>query len=349
MMCVECGQEAEGLIGGACAACFTRRTALMQAPEVLDLEICAHCHARHVGAHWQEPQAGTPEAWQREDAVREAVRVHQEVEDPYLEIEETAQDERNFAQAVTLQGHVQGVPVRDAATVLVRRTRSVCDRCSRIQGGFFAAILQLRATERDVSPAELETAHQVVASELDRLQASGNRFAFLQRSGAIHGGFDYYLGDIDAGRIVAKALKQRLGAKVQESAKLVGRRDGEDVHRVTFLVRIRPFTRGDFVLDDDRPYLVLAVHPKNLAVIDLVDRKRTRLDEAGLHRVGGPEMVEDAVVVAQEPSGVEVIDPRTQKTQTVLVDEDVTGQETVAVVRVEDRLYWVPTPSANNP
>lgn len=349
MICVDCGREVDGLIGGSCPACFAAKNVLLSIPDVVGVEICAHCGARKIGAHWHEPAPDTPEEWVLEDALRAAASVHKDVDGPALDVDLTEKDQKTFEARVVLHGSASGVPVGESRNVLLRRTRSVCDRCSRIQGGYYAAIIQLRATDRDMTPAELEQAHGVVAADLDRQLGTGNRSAFLAKSTAIHGGYDYYIGDIEAGRNVARRLRERLGGTMSESAKLVGRREGEDVYRVTFLVRLAPFSPGDVVLREATPHLVLQVHPTGIASFDLERHHRGRIPIQGLKRMGGQEVVEEAVTVSRGPDGVLVVDPKTQRTETILVPEAAQVQETVPVVRVDERLYWAPPPRlANN-
>lgn len=351
MLCVECGSEVERLIGGSCPACFVSVTPLLTVPDVVQVELCAHCGARKVGAHWHDP-GEAPEDWVRDAAVRASVGVHDRVEDAVLRTDERQLDERTFAYDVHLRGTVDGVPLDESAKLQLRRTKAVCDRCSRMAGGYYAAIIQLRATGRDVREDELERAHRIVATDLERQLDAGNRFAFLSKDGPIHGGHDYYIGDIDGARNVARLLKDRLGASLHETAKLVGRREGEDVHRVTFLVRVHELSPGDIVEYEQRPYAVMAVHTAGkVAVLDLESHRRDRVNADRLKRLGGPELLTDAVRVSSDESGVQVLDPVSFRTETVLVPPGEPVGETVPVLRYEERLLWAPRTGrmANNP
>jgi nonsense-mediated mRNA decay protein 3 len=342
--CVDCGKAVEHVIQGSCAACFKDHTALLHLPEVLDVELCAHCDARHVGAHWVDPEADMPLEWIREDAVREAVGLHQEVMDPFLQFEEIAQDEKHFRYKVLLEGRVHDAPVDAETGVLVRMRKSVCDRCSRMFGNYYAAIIQLRATERDVTEAELKFAHEIIGADLDRQRATGNRFAFLNKSGAMHGGWDYYIGDIEAARQLGRMLKVRLGTTVQETAKLVGKREGDEVHRVTFLVRIKLFASGDFAECNGKLYRVHAANQGRVQVVDMHRHMRTRIQAAELKRIGGPEIVRDAIVVSHDANEVQIMDPDTFLTHGLPIPETfkVDG-ETVPIIKWEEELFLAPT------
>ncbi len=343
MLCVDCGKEVPKTIKGSCPSCFVSNTPLLSIPEVLDVELCAHCNARRVGSRWQDVSDDAIDTWIREDAVREAAMVHHRVDEPYVQLDETPQDEKHFQYHLSMEGVVEGVEVEDEAEVLVRQRRGVCDRCSRMAGNYYAAIIQLRATDRSATAEELELAHRLAASELDRLQSVGNRFAFLTKGGPMHGGWDYYIGDIEAARQVARILKARLGASVQETAKLVGRREGEDVYRVTFLVRIHLFAPGDFALHQgNTPMQVVQISKGHVHCMDLAHHRKTRVAETTLKRLGGAELIQDAVLVSAGETELQVMDPVSFRTQDVLrPPEWKPVGETVPVLRHEERLYVV--------
>ncbi len=344
MMCVECGAQSERLIGGSCASCFAKKTELLSAPLVLDVELCAHCDARLIGNTWNDPDEGVPIQWIREEAVRGAVRSHAKVHAPVVVLTESAQDEKHSTFTVVMTGDVDGVPVEARREVLARLRRSVCDRCSKMFGGYYAAIIQFRATGRDVRPEEIQRAHRVIGDELDRLRANGNREAFLTKSGAVPGGFDYYIGDIEAGRILSKEVARRLGATVIETAKLAGRKLGVDLYRVTFLVRIELYSESDFALYGEEIVQVLSVNKGRAVILRLQGNKKDRAEVEDLKRLGGPDVLQEAVLVSHDATNFQVLDPVSLKTVDLpkpVGYELEAGATTLWVLRHEERL-WLP-------
>lgn len=343
LRCTDCGKPVARLIAGSCAECFVKRTPMLSAPDVIDVELCAHCEARRVGKRWVDLAQDARIEWAREDAVREAVRVHPRVESAFLQFDETALDTRTFAHDVTLEGDVEGVRVRQTQTITVRQKRGVCDRCSRMYGDYYAAIIQLRATDRGVTLEELEKAHKLVGDELDRQRASGNRAAFLTKSGSEHGGWDYYLGDIEGARQVARALRDALGASIQETAKLVGKRSGDNVYRVTFLVRIHLFASGDYAVTKDGRFVqVQGVHHGYAGCLDMLRHEKTRVPEGDLRRLGGREREREAVLVSASATEFQVLDPVSLRTVDVLRPAGYPETPTVRIVRHEERAYLSP-------
>lgn len=338
--CVECGKQVPALIGGSCPECFISKTPLLDAPPVLDVELCAHCDARHVGNHWIDPDEGEGLDWIREEAARAVIKAHMRVEGPVVTITETPQDTKHFTHHIRLDGSVEGAPVVFEVDMLVRMKRSVCDRCSRMFGGYYAAIIQLRAADRDVTPLEIQRAHKFVGDELDRQRSSGNRESFLTKSGPVPGGFDYYLGDIEGTRTVARVVADKLGAVVEEHAKLSGRTEGEDVYRVTFRVRIRLFAPGDFALLGDELVQFQTGTRGRALVVRLGDRRTDKVAEEDLKRLGGAEILQEAVLVSQDPKHIQVLDPVSYKTVDIPRPPGFEAKgENVWVLRHEERLY----------
>ncbi|HLF15872.1 MAG TPA: NMD3-related protein, partial [Candidatus Thermoplasmatota archaeon] len=176
--------------------------------------------------------------------------------------------------------------------------------------------------------------------DLDRLRAGGNRNAFLAKSEPVPGGFDYYLGEIEAGRIVSRTLADRLGAQVTESAKIVGRKLGVDIFRVTFLVRIRLFAPGDFATYGERVVEVMNLARGRAQAIDLATHQTTKMEEDELRRLGGAELLREAVLVSRTPSGIQVMDPVDFRTVDLVPPPGWAPEgEMVWVLRHEERLY----------
>jgi nonsense-mediated mRNA decay protein 3 len=100
---------------------------------------------------------------------------------------------------------------------------TTCQNCSRISGGYFEAILQLRGDSEKV-----ERKAQKLGTELGRK-------TFISKWEEMHGGLDLYVGST---RAVFEIL-HKMGLKPSKiSRKLQGRREGKKLYRTTFAVRI---------------------------------------------------------------------------------------------------------------
>jgi nonsense-mediated mRNA decay protein 3 len=80
----------------------------------------------------------------------------------------------------------------------------------------------------------------------------------------MHGGLDFYLGSSSLGKLVSRALSQAFGGTIKESHKLVGRKEGKDVYRTTYSVRLSDFRIGDFVRVDKQVFQVKKISTDSL-------------------------------------------------------------------------------------
>jgi 60S ribosomal export protein NMD3 len=236
--CVVCGRTDRPLTDGECADCFAARVPLVTAPERPVRVLCPTCGARLVGQHWEPSEAGdrltgadlTPLLEPREDVGIRRVR--------WTEV-------GGHALQRTLDGDVEvrfrGTERRVPVHLVVRIEHRTCPTCSRRSGRYYTALIQLRGP----ADARRESA-QDRRAWLDRRWEEGMvetrptwREAISWRE-ALPEGWDYFLTDTIAARALARHLKQRLGAELKESATLYGRKDGRDLYRVTFCLRVAP-------------------------------------------------------------------------------------------------------------
>lgn len=345
MFCVRCGREVgeAPLVGGLCEACYLEENVLASIPQHVDFERCVHCGARRRGELWVE--LGEPVEVAVAEAVREAVVLDRRVREATVDVRLEPQDERNFAAEARVQGVAEAFPFDATVSTKARVKNSTCLRCSRIMGGYYEGLIQLRATRRDLGGEEKRRARALCSRIIERIVAEGDRFAFVLRDEEMHGGLDVYVGTTNAGRVMAKALVAEFGGKLTESAKIAGQRDGLDLYRVTFLVRIPEFSVGDAVVVREEVRLVQSIGPKNVTLRDPVSGRVETVDRgvvdkaAVLPRAGARE----AVVVSAQDSELQVLDPWTLQTVSVLRPAGVEGApETVPVLRWEEDLVVLP-------
>ena len=102
----------------------------------------------------------------------------------------------------------------------LRRKFETCERCSRIAGGYFESIIQLRAENRDIEKEEIDRAKELIDEAIEK---SNHSFAFISKVVERKEGVDYYIGDRNLAKKVARRIEEELGGKLTESKKLSGR------------------------------------------------------------------------------------------------------------------------------
>jgi len=233
--CVVCGATDRPLVDGVCAECAADRIRLVTAPQRAEVTICPHCGARQVGAHWE--RSGASPVLTSEDLT------------PFLEVAEGVGVRRvlwdETAVTATVREFVGRARVRyrgverDVEVPLsVRTVHRTCPECSRKSGRYYTATLQLRGP-LEGPPEKAVPLRARLDGEWTRLVREMRpdwRKAVSFREERPEG-WDCFFTDTLAARAVAKLAKQRFGASVKESSSLVGRKNGQDLYRVTFCLR----------------------------------------------------------------------------------------------------------------
>lgn len=341
MFCVVCGKETPDaqLRHGECPSCYLVRHVLVSLRETVDVEVCVHCHARKRGEVWVEGH-GTLEPVV-EDAVREVVAFAKVVERPRMRLEVVPEDERNFAARVAASGAAEGVAFEKELRTRARVKNATCQRCSRVQGGYYEAIVQVRATRRAMGPLEFRAIRALASRFIERIVAEGDRNAFVLRDEAVDRGLDVYMGTTNSARMLAKAIATEFGGKTTEHPKTVGQKDGLDLVRMTFAVKLPEYRVGDVVVLGEEPFRVSSIGAKTVQLIEIPSGKLRHAERAEVERalVLSPEDAREAVVVSVDARELQLLDPWTYQTVSVLRPAGIASiGPTVRVLRHEGEL-----------
>jgi nonsense-mediated mRNA decay protein 3 len=333
-----------------CDSCYFERFDLVDAPDRLEVRVCAQCGAVHRGNRWVDVDAEdyTDVAI---DAVSEALAVHVDAEAVEWAVEPEQVDETTIRMYCHFSGLVRGTPVEETVIVPVKISRETCERCGRIAGDYYEGVVQVRATDRAPSDEEVartvEIAHDVVAE----MAATGDREAFVTEVAEHADGVDVKVSTNKIAGRVARRVVREFGGTVEDHETLVTEdEDGNEVYRVTFAVRLPPFRPGDVIDPADAAGPVLVRSARG-------NLKGTRLEsgepyEADFEDGVAPDArtlgtvgdaVETTIVTVEDENAVQVLDPETQRAETIPRPDflDVEGT-TVPVLKSRAGLHPVP-------
>ena len=150
------------------------------------------------------------------------------------------QDDRNLAVTVKATCSVGPWQLLDSFHTRVRIQNGACPTCSKQKGRYFAGTVQVRADGRPLTEAESRRAKELV----DR---SGSGDEFVSGVEDVRGGFDVKVSSNPFAKRLARDLSRTLGGTVGSSATLHTQREGKDVYRSTYVVRLPGFREGDQV------------------------------------------------------------------------------------------------------
>jgi nonsense-mediated mRNA decay protein 3 len=236
--CVVCGRTGRALTDGLCPDCAADRKTLVSVPEHAEVVLCPTCGARLQGRHWDG--AGKSSVLTAEDLAPFLVY------DPETTLRTVRWEEgkttattREFlgTASVEFRGVARDVELR----LSVRTIHRTCPACSRRSGRYYTAIVQLRGSgdSRAERARELRARLEVVWAAIVREARRDWKDACSWRE-ELPEGWNCYFTETLAARSIARLARQKFGAKITESASLYGRKDGQDLYRVTFCLRFPP-------------------------------------------------------------------------------------------------------------
>ncbi len=278
--------------------------------------MCSGCGARYTRGKWED-------FGNIDDIVikttEDALLVHQSAQEIEIYIEPRALTPYLYRARVEVDAIVIDRLFHKELETEVRIIREACDMCSRISGGYFEAIVQIRATDRNPEDNEKKRCEEIADDVLKRMRLKGDRMAFISNTSEVKEGIDLYIGSANAARHICKEVNSQLGGRFSESETLQGRKDGKDMYRVTFSLRLPKFMKSDIIEYKDK-----------IIEIRKFGKKVTGTDiQTGARFTADPHEVDDAkliskkkdlpitTLVAIENDDLMVLDPDTYETVTI--------------------------------
>jgi nonsense-mediated mRNA decay protein 3 len=235
--CPKCGKPTDELFDSLCEDCFKRGIVLI-APAEISISVCRTCGCYFKGKERTSIEAVVADTVRKE--IRKKYGCSSEVE-----IKEIKTGDKSANVVVIVKAALKGMQLTESGEVAVTLKRGSCERCSRIAGGYYAGIVQIRAVDRIPTDEELAIASEIAYSSLSEPD-------FISKEILLKEGLDIYVSSMECGRRVSNEIMRRLGGSFSESQKLYGRKDGRNVYRVSFSVRIPGFKAGEVVAIGDK-------------------------------------------------------------------------------------------------
>lgn len=164
--------------------------------------------------------------------------------------------------------------------VIVYVRQTVCPRCQKFLGGYFEAILQVRAHKRELTEEERNEIVRLVQEKVDEIMRR-DRMGFIQETVELEEGIDFYMGSKGSARKLAQAIRDRYGGEISEAYELVGmdRQTSKEVYRTSVSVRLPRFRKGDIVGDKwGNVYRVEEVNGRGMGLKSLSTHKSEHKD-----------------------------------------------------------------------
>jgi nonsense-mediated mRNA decay protein 3 len=343
MFCPKCGKDSDILYDNVCRECFVGNKKLIECPAVLYSRICPTCGSVYKRGKWSLKEDETETIL---DGVKDALDLDAQAKNIELTLSPKQLDHSRYNVHIGAKGEIKGAPITASHDAEVRINWETCDTCSRISGGYFEGIVQIRADKRLPTKEELERCKSIAGEVAISAQEKGDRLSFIAKKEELYEGADLYVGSIKLGKQICKAVVDVFGGKFSESPKLVGQKNGEDLYRITFALRLPEFVRGDIISVDDRVIEVQSCG-KHVSGIDLETGRRfieNFNDLLQVRKLSRRQDAVSAVLIADEGKTIQVMHPDTYETVTLKRPEFLStepGNE-IKIVKTAKGIYVLP-------
>ena len=343
--CPVCGRPTEQQIDGRCRDCFLKTVTLAHIPLVVRTTFCSMCGAVKRGKHWEYQKFEVDDLIQ--GVIEQALKIDSQATDISTSIALSNSNPVIYRAHITVTGEIKGVKAESQLNTEVRITKETCDACSRMAGGYYEAVVQIRAEGRFPDENEQQQMVELVDEVVERQYQRGDRFSFITSAQELPEGTDIYLGSNSCARQACRLAVERFGCKYSESPTLSGKKDGKDIYRITYSLRLPRLVPGDiirvgedFVLVNRSAKMTTGLYLESgLEFSEHTDR----LKDA--KKVADVDEAENAIVVSVEQDTVQVMHPSTFKQVTIKKPAHFTGTggEEVKVILTEDSIFILPS------
>lgn len=336
--CPRCGATTETV--GLCDECFVEETPILESPREIELRVCSECGSFMRNGGWTSTAEHLSLHELAMDVVEDSLRAHVEARDVSIDLGVEEVDRDRYSVKCDYSAMMRGYPVEEAFTVDVVVERESCPTCSKLAGGYYESIVQVRARDRVPSEEEVRSAREIAYSVAGR--DYGDRETFVSKTLEVDGGLDIYMSTNKSGLEVARRLVGMYGGSISDSSSLVGMEDGEEVYRVTYAVHLPRFVEGDIVVVDGST-VVVEKCDGDVWGVDLGTGDRGRY-AGDARKVGEIDNAGTTTIVSVGEGEVQVLDPETYETVTLQRPRylDADQGDDVDAVTTEEGLYLLP-------
>ncbi len=318
--CSVCGKSTEDLHDSLCTQCFVKEHEFISLPKALETTICKRCFRQCIKGGWHdngdELESSVKNAVINE--VQHALRSQLKNEGYKIHVDDIkvmSKGRFDVLCTVVVEGVAKGVSIRDEKKCTVKVNSQLCSDCSRVSGGYYEAILQIRGAVL-LSEADVEKLSDAVTSLMENY--SGEKRAFISNVKRVKGGADFYIGSAKIARKISHVLKRRYGGELLESAKLVGKtKDGRNEYRITIVFRLPKFKVKDIIEANNRIIQILNLGKNKLTGFDLKNRSKTSFPLAKIKDaqiIAAENEIRKGVVSDVAPGKIQIIDMADYKT-----------------------------------
>lgn len=336
MKCILCGIN-DSKYEYLCEPCFLKNTKFIELVESIDFTICPHCNAIKVKKEWIYHKS--LESVLSEHLLNSAKKYHDFDRDSIkLNISKNLD---LIHSDVTI--YYKDLEKHEKFETKLQLLKNSCPVCNKISGDYFESILQIRSA-RDISVSEK---NELIEFIYDEVKYQNNPNIFIMKYEELHTGLDFYLSSNHFAHILVKKIQDLYGGIIKDSPHLYGKKEGVDLYRITYMIRLPEYRVGDFIKNKDKQYRLLNLNAKGLRVIELNSGEIKALSQKSYNDqnyvlFAKREDLQDAILIYALGDEVQIMDDQNRLYDLKAPKYKINKE--LKIIKDEDNVYIVPGP-----
>ena len=311
MFCPECGSTDKRMVGDVCIDCFLKNFQMIELPKRIEVEICSHCNSRLEEGKWTDEFIPEEEIIYR--ALERNIKIADEVENEIINLEIDQMKGTIADCIVEAAGEVEDTRIEETHDCEVKILKTVCPTCSKVQSGYYEAVVQFRADKREIKEEEYQKADATFERTLIK-QSKKDKLAYCPQIARLKEGYDYYIGSLKTARKVAENLKEEFGGIIKESPRLISedKSTGKGLYRIWISVRIPEFEHDDFIRYENKILQVKDIDKNRVVGLDISANKKHSIPLKNMEEielVKKADDIETTTIISKSPSTLQILDP----------------------------------------
>lgn len=338
MFCVECGKDGPIFRDGVCLNCYLKTHTFTSGPDIIDMPVCSHCNSYKYKNNWVSDIFS--------DVIRRVIKNKFDISRQLKKIDintDCKETPEAMECKVYITGFIDDVEITEEHDLTVRLKRTVCDVCSKKFGGYHEAIIQIRADKKKLTGKELKNIRIEVENLVESLRAKGNRNLFITDIGEEHGGLDFYISDKGVGLVIAKKIQGHYGGEIKQSSKNIGMKDGKQLYRMTYLLRLPSYSRGDFIQYNKSYHQIISIQANKIKIKNLGDWEEHFVDSKEIDKakiLGSKELVKEVIVVNETEAEIQIMNEKNYDVKIIRKPKSHKfNSEKIYVVKIDDQFF----------
>ena len=347
MFCVECGSTEKKMVGNICIDCFLKDFQMIEIPKRIEVQICSHCNSKLEEGKWSEENIPEEEIIYR--ALERNIKIADEVSNEIINLEIDQMKGTIASCYVEVVGEVHGAQIEETHESEVKILKTVCPTCSKLQAGYYEAVIQFRADNREIKKEEFMKADEIIEKSLIK-QSKKDKLAYCPQIARLKEGRDYYIGSLKSARKVSDALKDEFGGVTKESPRLISedKSTGKGLYRIWISLRIPEFEMGDFIKYDNKISQVKDIDKNRITCIDLSNGNKKftiplkHLDNIEL--IKKEDEIETTTIISKSPKTIQILDPVDYSAVDLEMNEDFKDCEIgdeIKLIKIDNYIYLI--------